>query len=171
MYHREHDPAPVARSCTYGRTCQINAILVLIWRCGACGMRPQGHQLPDLWTRKGATHDLVMRLMTDANVIHQRYIQRIDNYSISLKLLLRPWRRKSTAACTVRPNRKPVEGVDAKLRSQVFERRKGLLLYEGYKNGIKKPTLHSGSSRGGFIDIPRSGEGVTRKFCTVRDYS
>lgn len=88
----------------------------------------------------GATHDLVMQLLTQVDLLHWGHHLGLDNYFTSPKLFLDLWQKQTTATGTVHINRKglPWQAVREKLvNHQVSERRKGPMICVAYRDGKK----------------------------------
>ncbi|XP_066275083.1 piggyBac transposable element-derived protein 4-like [Branchiostoma lanceolatum] len=115
---------------------------------------------------RGSTHALVMRLMTNGNLLQRGHHLGIDNFFSSPDLFLELYQQGTTASGTVRCNRKglPKQAIKKKLKNQeTEERRKGNLLCVAYQDGNKKPILLSTAAAAGFQDdVTSRGQPVRR---------
>ncbi|KAI8517520.1 hypothetical protein Bbelb_035370 [Branchiostoma belcheri] len=116
----------------------------------------------------GPTHELVMRLMTEADLLNRGHHLCVDNYFSSPALFQE---LHTTATGTVRKNRKglPRPSINARLHNkEVSERRKGPLLCVTYQDGSRKPVLLSTAVSAGYEDVPRRrGEPIERPKCVA----
>ena len=105
---------------------------------------------------EGVTHNLVVRLLQQADVLYRGYHVGMDNYFTSPKLLVELYAKNTHATGTVRKNRKglSVDCIRAKLKNQeVCERRSGELLCVTYKDKSKTPILLSTAAKAGYVDV------------------
>ena len=105
---------------------------------------------------EGVTHNLVMRLLQQADVLYRGHHIGMDNFFSSPKLFMELFAKGMAATGTVRKNGKgpPVDCIKAKLSNQeVCERRSGELLCVSYKDKSKMPILLSTSAKAGHVDV------------------
>ena len=122
----------------------------------------------------GITHDLVLRLLNQADVRYRGHHLGLDNYFTSPKLFSDLWDRNTTATGTVRRNKKglPMDALKEKLPNHgVSERRKGPLLCVAYRDGKKTPVLLSTTAKGGYEAVHRRGKADKRLPSIVADYN
>lgn len=122
----------------------------------------------------GATYDLVICLLTQADLLHRGHHLGLDNYFSSPKLFLDLWQKQTTATGTVRINRKglPEKAVrEKKANHYVSQRRKGPLLCVAYRDGKKTPVLLSTVTKGGFTTVQRERRPDKELPCIVADYN
>lgn len=103
---------------------------------------------------EGVTHNLVVRLLGQADILYQGHHVGMDNYFSSPTLFEELYNKGTMATGTVRTNRKglALECAKAKLKNQeVSERRKGPLLCVAYKDKSKQPILLS--TKAGFATL------------------
>ena len=125
------------------------------------GREPQVPQHP-----RGFTYGLVMRLLTEADLLDRGHHLGVDNFFTSPELFQDLFLRSTPATGTVRQNRRglPKQAINQRLANrQVSERRKGNLLCVAYKDGGKKPILLSTQAKAGFVNMRnRRGEEIRR---------
>jgi hypothetical protein len=95
---------------------------------------------------EGATHALVMRLMTNAGLLNLGHHLTTDNFFTSPALMQDLFRNGTTATGTVRQNRRglPKIALKAELRNmEVIERQKGPMLCTVFQDGRRRPVLIS----------------------------
>ncbi|XP_050739317.1 piggyBac transposable element-derived protein 4-like [Eriocheir sinensis] len=101
-----------------------------------------------------ATHDVVMRLLAKADLLHREHHLGLDSYFSSPELFEDLWQAQTTATGTVWVNRKglPKEAAHLKLgQHQVLERRKGPLLCVAHRDGKKTPVFLSTMAKAGSL--------------------
>lgn len=114
----------------------------------------------------GVIHNLVVRLLRQANVLYRGHHVGMDSYFSSPKLFFELYKARTLATGTVRTHKKglPRQCVTSQLGDQqVCERRKGPLLCVAYKDKSRKPTLLSTVAKAGYVEVTNRRGQIMRK--------
>ena len=120
------------------------------------------------------THELIIRLLTTADLLHRGHHLGIDNFFTSVDLLTELFNENTTATGTVRVNRKglPAFCVKKKLKNkEATSARKGNLLCLAYQDNTRKPILLSTAAKAGFIDTVNSRKQPVTRPAVIHAYN
>ncbi|KAK0069744.1 piggyBac transposable element-derived protein 4 [Biomphalaria pfeifferi] len=120
------------------------------------------------------THELIIRLMTAADLLNRGHHLGIDNFFTSIELLEELFSENTTATGTVRSNRKGLPDVCVKTKlknKELIAARKGNLLCLAYQDNSRKPILLSTASKAGLIDTVNSRKQPVTRPAVIHAYN